>query len=209
MIVHNDVKPDNWIISDGVVKMCDFGFATRLQTKDQILMEPCGTAPYMSPEMLNGKGYSMATDLFAVGVIAYLFFYGSFPYLATNAKGMRRAIKEGETLPTYQPATDSIATVSAEAAAFCKALLNRDPKQRASADEALALPLLKGLETMAQDLPSLRPAIDAAARAGCFGRQSKAPSDPLDVLLESTFPSKKVNGGSDTSTEASTLASTL
>lgn len=54
-IIHSDLKPANFIVAGGVVKLIDFGIAKAIQsdrtsvTCDQIV----GTFSYMSPEAIN------------------------------------------------------------------------------------------------------------------------------------------------------------
>lgn len=70
-IVHRDLKPDNVLVFGGQVKVLDFGLAVA-----QDLIEPgqehaVGTLAYMAPEVLQGSPASIASDLYAVGIIAY------------------------------------------------------------------------------------------------------------------------------------------
>ncbi|NJL95426.1 MAG: serine/threonine protein kinase, partial [Anaerolineae bacterium] len=72
-ILHCDVKPGNVLVKENAVKVLDFGLAIRqagLQQEDAegIIV---GTLGYMAPEVLSGFTPSMASDLYAVGVIAF------------------------------------------------------------------------------------------------------------------------------------------
>ena len=75
-IIHRDLKPDNVQVVDGHVKVLDFGLAVSreyiFQQEDGI----AGTLDYMAPEVLMGKSPSEASDLYAVGVMAYELFAG-------------------------------------------------------------------------------------------------------------------------------------
>jgi len=63
-IVHSDLKPANFILANGIVKLIDFGIAKTIQpdrtsiTCDQIV----GTFNYMSPEAISDL--SGGADLF-------------------------------------------------------------------------------------------------------------------------------------------------
>ena len=49
-IIHRDLKPENILVSNGVAKLCDFGWAVRaLEMRDTL----CGTPLYSSPELIK------------------------------------------------------------------------------------------------------------------------------------------------------------
>ena len=85
-IVHRDLKPENILLSDNTpeatVKLADFGFAKRLATaKDggqvaNSLWTACGSPSYVAPEILSGKAYGSAVDLWSLGVITYILLCG-------------------------------------------------------------------------------------------------------------------------------------
>ncbi len=83
-IIHRDLKPDNALVtSEGDVKVLDFGLAMlreRRRAEDTI----SGTLAYMAPEVLQGTPITEATDLYAVGVIAYEMFAGHHPFDISN-----------------------------------------------------------------------------------------------------------------------------
>jgi len=143
-IVHRDIKPDNFLCSapsGGIVKLCDFGSAVELP-KDGILHWPTGTAPYMSPEMIAGTGYSSKTDVWSLGVSAYMILYGSFPYEPTkvSAEAMKKAILSGVPAPTYLPVGEHWAPNEeppARAVNFVRSLLQRSEAERCNSSRAL------------------------------------------------------------------------
>ncbi len=73
-LVHRDLKPENIVIThEGRLKLLDFGIAraegrTGLETA---VGETKGTPLYMSPEQLRGEALTGASDLYAVGTLAY------------------------------------------------------------------------------------------------------------------------------------------
>jgi serine/threonine protein kinase len=94
-VIHRDLKPGNVMVVDGRVKVLDFGVST--------LREPppderdgghfiVGTLAYMAPELLGGAPASEASDLYAVGVIAYELFSGRYPFDITSMPALRDAI---------------------------------------------------------------------------------------------------------------------
>ncbi|HEV7898513.1 MAG TPA: serine/threonine-protein kinase [Planosporangium sp.] len=81
-IVHRDVKPANLLIQpSGMVTLVDFGVArsaavTQITTANAIL----GTAMYMAPEQASGRQVSPATDIYALGAVAYHCLAGHPPF---------------------------------------------------------------------------------------------------------------------------------
>ncbi|MDX2162239.1 MAG: tetratricopeptide repeat protein [bacterium] len=75
-IVHRDLKPGNILVSSGEVKVLDFGLAMERRAEGEIV----GTIAYMAPEVLSGLPHTPASDLFAVGVLAYELLTGKYPF---------------------------------------------------------------------------------------------------------------------------------
>jgi serine/threonine-protein kinase len=81
-VVHRDVKPGNLLLRpDGRLSVTDFGIAhaagaAALTRTGQVV----GTASYLSPEQASGRPVSPATDLYALGVVAYECLSGDRPF---------------------------------------------------------------------------------------------------------------------------------
>lgn len=75
-ILHRDLKPGNVLVKDNQVKVLDFGLAVARGQK----IEAAGTFAYLAPEILQGHAPSEASDLYAVGLMAYELITGHYPY---------------------------------------------------------------------------------------------------------------------------------
>jgi nucleotide-binding universal stress UspA family protein len=82
--IHLDLKPDNLIIRrDGTVALIDFGLAHHARFPDLLAEEErfaAGSAPYVSPEQVQGERADPRSDLFALGVILYEMATGELPF---------------------------------------------------------------------------------------------------------------------------------
>jgi len=82
-VIHRDVKPDNFFVTEGgVLKVMDFGIAKHHATPGvTVAGSIAGTPQYMSPEQIgNFSTVTHATDLYALGVCAYELFTGAPPF---------------------------------------------------------------------------------------------------------------------------------
>jgi serine/threonine protein kinase/tetratricopeptide (TPR) repeat protein len=80
-VIHRDLKPGNVLVVGQHVKVLDFGVSTlrdrATEGGGRIIV---GTLAYMAPEVLAGAPASEASDLYAVGTIAYELFAGRHPF---------------------------------------------------------------------------------------------------------------------------------
>jgi serine/threonine protein kinase len=97
-IVHRDIKPEN-LLFDGYgesaqLKLTDFGFATMYDRSNK-LTATCGTPEYVAPEILSGRPYGAAVDLWSCGVVFYILLCGFPPFYAQNEKDLFEKICSG------------------------------------------------------------------------------------------------------------------
>ncbi len=82
-IVHCDVKPHNILITDnGLIKVTDFGIARAINSSQTMMYATSvmGSAHYLSPEQASGKGITVSTDIYSLGVVLYEMLTGRVPY---------------------------------------------------------------------------------------------------------------------------------
>ena len=77
-IIHRDLKPDNIMIGPenthkmAQLKLVDFGLSTQIE-EDEILTQKVGTPYFMAPEIDGRKPYEKPVDIYALGIVFYLF----------------------------------------------------------------------------------------------------------------------------------------
>ncbi|MDY7086360.1 MAG: serine/threonine-protein kinase, partial [Actinomycetota bacterium] len=106
--VHRDVKPGNLIVKpNGTVVLVDFGVArSAAVTSVTAVNAIVGTALYMAPEQVAKGNVSAATDIYALGAVAYHCIAGEPPFDGDNALqvALRHLEDEPEPLPEDVPA---------------------------------------------------------------------------------------------------------
>ncbi|WVZ25765.1 hypothetical protein V8G54_004309 [Vigna mungo] len=119
------------------LKAIDFGLSDFVKP-DERLNDIVGSAYYVAPEVLH-RAYSTEADIWSVGVIAYILLCGSRPFWARTESGIFRAVLRAT--PSFdEPPWPSL---SDEAKDFVKRLLNKDPRKRMTAAQALSHPWIK------------------------------------------------------------------
>ena len=108
-IIHRDLKPQNIMIKDdGQIKITDFGIAMALNatqlTQTNSVM---GSVHYLPPEQASGKGCTIKSDIYSMGIIFYELLSGSLPFRGDNA--VEIALKHmREPLPNLKDDNPSI-----------------------------------------------------------------------------------------------------
>jgi serine/threonine protein kinase len=181
-VVHRDVKPDNFLCSgpEATVKLCDFGLAEVVRAGSPGVTGRFGTAPFMSPEMIQGSVYGTPTDVWSLGVILYTLVVGQFPYVPERAcvKLMKAAIASGVPEPSFQCVVQG-SELSSQVLGLLQSLIDRDAKERPSAAEALEHCWFSPeLDEAQRPQHSLKETLRAAQRVGAFSMQCSAGEAP-------------------------------
>lgn len=80
-IVYRDLKPENAMLDhQGYIKLIDFGIAKKLEEGVRRTFTLVGTPHYMAPEMMQGRGYGVAVDIWSLGVMLFEFVCGFLPF---------------------------------------------------------------------------------------------------------------------------------
>nr|XP_043640309.1 CDPK-related protein kinase-like [Erigeron canadensis] len=140
-VVHRDLKPENFLFKskdeNSQLKAIDFGLSDFVKP-DERLNDIVGSAYYVAPEVLH-RSYSTEADVWSIGVIAYILLCGSRPFWARTESGIFRAVLKAH--PSFEEVPWP--TLSPEAKDFVKRLLNKDPRKRMTAAQALSHPWIR------------------------------------------------------------------
>ncbi len=108
-IIHRDIKPQNVIIlDDGVAKITDFGIAVALNSAELTQTNTVmGSVHYLPPEQANGKGSTVKSDIYSLGIMMYEMLVGKVPFKGDNA--VEIAMKQiNEPIPSVRRINPSI-----------------------------------------------------------------------------------------------------
>ena len=96
-VIHRDVKPGNLLCNrDGQVKLADFGIAKAAEQSEITKVgSVLGTAAYLSPEQTRGEPAGPASDLYALGVVAFQLLTGRLPYEGSSLTELARQQEAG------------------------------------------------------------------------------------------------------------------
>jgi serine/threonine protein kinase len=137
-VLHRDLKPANVMIDGrGHVRITDFGLAVA-EAEEATDKEVSGTPPYMAPEQFAGKGASIRSDIYALGLIFYEIFTGRRAFDAATEAELRSQ-KETKSPTAPSEIARDIDPIIERVILRC---IEKDPRQRpaSAAQVAAALP---------------------------------------------------------------------
>lgn len=144
-ICHRDIKPDNFMVHNAMIKLSDFGLALFL-TPGRLLTEKCGTPAFMAPEQhklpRQSRGYNELCDVWAAGVTMYmLMFGGKHPFLGNGHQLDEKRLLTGtldfgmgQGFLGFSALSDG--RYSEAARKLCQRLVEPEVNKRVSAEEA-------------------------------------------------------------------------
>ena len=136
-IIHRDLKPENILMTDMTdeadIRISDFCICKRLEP-NETTKEIVGTLGYMAPEVLMGMEYNFSSDVWSIGVIAYLLLTGYLPF--DDEESDKEVVRKTlfESIPFDN---DSWKNISNQAKEFIKRILIKDKEQRMTIEDIL------------------------------------------------------------------------
>ena len=123
-VLHRDLKPTNVMIDgDGNVRVTDFGIAT---AAGQGTKEFAGTPQYMAPEQFAGKGASVKSDIYALGLTLFELFTGRRAQESKTLDELKRFHETG----THTAPSSIVRDLDAAVERLILRCLERDPDRR-------------------------------------------------------------------------------
>jgi len=136
-ILHRDLKSQNlFLISDGTIKIGDFGISKELPSIDSLAKTSCGTPYFMPPEVCKGEPYGEKIDIWAIGCILYELVFFKKPFESKTIYGVFEKIINTPLEHTYEECDENIRML-------LMALLDKDPSRRPSIWELAKTDIIK------------------------------------------------------------------
>ncbi|XP_022769240.1 calcium-dependent protein kinase 29 isoform X1 [Durio zibethinus] len=140
-VMHRDLKPENFLLvskeENSPIKATDFGLSVFIE-EGRMYRDLVGSAYYVAPEVLQRK-YGKEIDVWSAGVILYILLCGVPPFWGETEKEIFKAVSEGNLDLKGQPWP----SISDNAKDLIRKMLERHPKKRITAAQALEHPWLK------------------------------------------------------------------
>nr|XP_045622511.1 calcium/calmodulin-dependent protein kinase type IV-like [Procambarus clarkii] len=151
-IAHLDIKPQNLVMMgdspDAGVKLVDFGLS-RVIAPGAEIKQIMGTPDYVAPEVINFEPVNLYTDMWAVGVLTYVFLTGCTPFGGDTDQETFVNITQAE----FDFPEELFSDISEQAKDFICGLLVKKPSDRMTVDDCLSH------TWMTTPLPPLRPSV--------------------------------------------------
>ena len=178
-LIHRDIKPGNLLLAPGgTVKITDFGIAHAVGSAPLTLTGTLlGTPGYLAPERASGAQATPATDLYALGIVAYECLAGAPPFAGTPLD-VTLAHRD-------RPLPPLPADLPLDVVAFVMELAAKDPRWRpGSADE------------VAQRAAHLRDDLVLGAAVAPVPPAAAVPRTPTEAVIRPVPPDSILPGPS-------------
>ncbi len=171
-VIHRDLQPENILMDDnGDVYLSDFGLAQSVEPIDlpADTLHLVGSPAYIAPELIEGSGANHLSDIYSLGVILYEMLTGRLPFeLKEDAPAILWYRHLHETPP---PPSSINPNIPPSVEAIVLRALSKNPRERWSSADEMALALATAVIAIADELLLDRALTSAAHRSSVLLRQ--------------------------------------
>jgi serine/threonine protein kinase len=144
LIAHRDLKADNVLLDERMnIRLIDFGLSRVFSPLNPLLETACGSPQYVAPEIIQKEPYTVATDVWASGVLLYAMVFGILPFQGDNVTAVLQAIVNDDPPIPKQ--------VSPELRGLLGRLLMKDPDSRIPVCRILEHPWLADMKPFTEE----------------------------------------------------------
>ena len=180
-IVHGDVKAENIMLVTEhtnarrrrIARLLDFGLARRSGDDGEQALS--GSPHYMAPERCMGMPASVATDVYALGVLGYLLFTGTLPFEGSVVEVLMAHVNLEAT-----PLTARRSCLDPALEALIARAMAKDPAQRHASAAAFRYELNTVMHMLGMQKRSSRPSSPMRA------------ADPREASITAAFEQSKL-----------------
>ena len=141
-IIHRSLFPESIsLLPDGYIKLTDFSLSKQNTSNltDCFTSTFCGIPEYMAPEILQGKNYGKAADVWSLGILTYEMLYGYPPFMDADVSKLCKKIIFNQV--RFEPKDDKsrrfVPDLHLNAVKFVGKMLAKEASERPGVGELL------------------------------------------------------------------------